>query len=310
MDKVEKIIRNDILIEVNYLDSVGNKLRDSKTIQGKYLDDLDVPFQTIPGYILSTVQNFQKKFIPNSDGINIIYAKQVAAPVIIYHRNIDDKLIADPIFLTGKFNGTFQAKPLEEARNFLVESPKVVSGKFTDQVQEFEFKYNTQKLTPYIIPNNLFLETFNSTQVFERANINYPINRTIPMNSTWKIFHAMKEGYTNRIWYNLGADIWVPSTEDVSTFKIPPYQLENQSQIKNSYNYKVIDISEINQYTNIGNFHEHSVTGWVQPYGKMLIGYYQSNQRVFVKNLILLENNSVWAELDDGNYVERQYLNI
>ena len=99
--KVKKIARDDVEIKVHYVESLGKDITQPTTIKGHYLDKLDIPWKEIPGYVLSSVTNFQQTFIPNSDGIYLVYASQLSAPVIVYHRNTDGNLISDPQYING-----------------------------------------------------------------------------------------------------------------------------------------------------------------------------------------------------------------
>jgi hypothetical protein len=128
------------------VDSLGKDIIEPTTIKGHYLDKLDIPWQEIPGYVLSSVTNFQQTFIPNSDGIYLVYASQMAAPVIVYHRNTEGSLISDPQYLDGDLNRQYSTQPLEEANHFLVHSPRHANGQFTNRVQEQEYIYNVLPL--------------------------------------------------------------------------------------------------------------------------------------------------------------------
>jgi len=316
--KVTKLTRDDVEIKVHYVDSLGKDISESTTIKGHYLDKLDIPWKEIPGYILSSVTNFQQTFIPNSDGIYLVYSNQLSAPVIVYHRNTSGKLIADPQYLEGELNRKFDSQPLEEANHFLVSSPKDASGQFTDKVQEQEYVYNVLPIRDYRTDKNLYIKTTNNVDVFSEPISKVPLDKTLPYGTTWKVFRAVQETYNNTIWYNLGGNTWIPSTESITTQIIK--QSSSRQEMLNSplaetannisYTYSVIDSMNINRSVKVLYYSDQFITAWKTPYGDMDNQRYRGNQEVFVKQLVQLDNYSVWAQLDDGYYIESKYLNL
>lgn len=316
--KVRKIARDDVEIKVHYVDSLGKDIVQPAVIKGHYLDKLDIPWQEIPGYVLSSVSNFQQTFIPNSDGIYLVYANQLSAPVIVYHRNTDGNLISDPQYLIGELNRKFDTKPLEEANHFLVHSPSKASGQFTQHVQEQEYTYNVLPIREYKVKKDLFVETASNVNVYSEPLSKTPLDKTLPYGTTWKIFRAMQETYNNTIWYNLGGNTWIPSTESITTEVIK--QTSSRQEMLNSplaenvnnisYTYSIIDDMNINRSVRILYYDDQYITVWKTPYGDMDNQRYRGGQDVFVKRIVQLDNYSVWAELKDGYYIESKYLNL
>lgn len=316
--KVKKIARDDVEIKVHYVDSLGKDITQPTTIKGHYLAKLDIPWKEIPGYVLSSVTNFQQTFIPNSDGIYLVYANQLSAPVIVYHRNTDGNLIADPQYLLGELNRDFDTQPLEEANHFLVRSPRRAKGQFTKRVQEQEYVYNVLPIKNYKINKNLFIETTDNVNVYSQPLSKTPLEKTLPYGTTWKAYRAVQETYNNTIWYNLGGNTWIPSTENIKP-QIIKQQSSRQEMLNSplaqaanniSYTYSVIDNMDINRSVKVLYYDDQFITAWKTPYGDMDNQRYRGGQDVFVKKIVQLDNYSVWAELDDGYYVESKYLNL
>ncbi|WP_147007964.1 MucBP domain-containing protein [Companilactobacillus mindensis] len=316
--KVKKIARDDVEIKVHYVDSLGKDITQPTTIKGHYLAKLDIPWKEIPGYVLSSVTNFQQTFIPNSDGIYLVYANQLSAPVIVYHRNTDGNLIADPQYLLGELNRDFDTQPLEEANHFLVRSPRRAKGQFTKRVQEQEYVYNVLPIKNYKINKNLFIETTDNVNVYSQPLSKTPLEKTLPYGTTWKAYRAVQETYNNTIWYNLGGNTWIPSTENIK-LQIIKQQSSRQEMLNSplaqaanniSYTYSVIDNMDINRSVKVLYYDDQFITAWKTPYGDMDNQRYRGGQDVFVKKIVQLDNYSVWAELDDGYYVESKYLNL
>lgn len=316
--KVKKIARDDVLIKIHYVDSLGKDIAQSKTIKGHYLDKLDIPWQEIPGYVLSSVTNFQQTFIPSPDGIYLVYANQLSAPVIVYHRNTDGNLISDPEYLVGELNCEYDTKPLEEANHFLIRSPKKARGQFTQHVQEQEYIYNVLPIKEYKITKNLFVETASDINAYSQPLNKVPLEKTLPYGTTWKVYRAVQEIYSNTIWYNLGGNTWVPSTESIVTETIN--QVSSRQEMLNSplaetasnisYTYSVIDSMDINRSVKILYYKDQNITAWKTPYGDMDNQRYRGGQSVLVNKIVQLDNYSVWAELKDGYYIESKYLNL
>ncbi|MDR4934644.1 MucBP domain-containing protein [Companilactobacillus paralimentarius] len=316
--KVKKIARDDVEIKVHYVDSLGKEISKPVTIKGHYLDKLDIPWQEIPGYVLSSVTNFQQTFIPNSDGIYLVYASQLSAPVIVYHRNTDGNLIADPQYLEGELNRQFDSHPLQEADHFLVHSPKEPHGQFTNKVQEQEYVYNVLPVREFKIKKNLYIRTKDNVNVFSEPTSKVPLDKPLPFGTDWKVYRAVQETYNSTIWYNLGGNTWIPNSERIMTRIIqqPTSQQEmlrsllSETASNISYTYSVIDSMNINRSVKILYYSDQFVTAWKTPYGDMDNQRYQGGQFVFVKTLVQLDNYSVWAQLDDGYYIESKYLNL
>ena len=316
--KVKKITRDDVKIKIHYVDSLGHEIAKSKTIKGHYLDKLDIPWQEIPGYVLSSVTNFQQTFIPNSDGIYLVYVNQLSAPVIVYHRNSHGQLISDPQYLEGKLNQSFDSHPLQEANHFLIHTPNNASGQFTDKVQEQEYIYNVRPIRELKIQKNLYVKTQNNTNVFSEPLSKDPLDKKLPYGTSWKVFGAVSETYNNIIWYNLGGNTWVPSSEKITTEIVnrPTTKQEmlnsplNQSVNDISYTYSVIDSMNINRNVKVLYYSDQYITAWKTPYGDMDNQRFKGDQQVFVNKIVQLDNYSVWAQLDDGYYVESKYLNL
>jgi len=66
----------------------------------------------------------------------------------------------------------------------------------------------------------------------------------------------------------------------------------------------------INRSVKVLYYSDQFITAWKTPYGDMDNQRYRGNQEVFVKQLVQLDNYSVWAQLDDGYYIESKYLNL
>ena len=316
--KIKKIARDDVEIKVRYVDSLGKDISDAATIKGHYLDKLDIPWKEIPGYVLSSVTNFQQTFIPNSDGIYLVYASQLSAPVIVYHRNTEGNLISDPQYLEGELNRRFDTQPLDEADHFLVHSPRKAEGQFTSHVQEQEYVYNVLPIKSYKINKNLFVETANNVRVFSEPLNKIPLEKTLPHGTTWKVYRAVQETYNKTIWYNLGGNTWIPSTESITTQIIK--QKSTRQEVLNSplaetannisYTYSVIDNMQIMRSVKVLYYKDQYITAWKTPYGDMDNQRYRGGQEVYVKKLVQLDNYSVWAQLNDGYYIESKYLNL
>lgn len=315
---IKKLNRNDVSITIRYVDSVGKSIADPVTIKGHYLDKLDFPWKSIPGYVLSSIQNFQQTFIPNDDGISLIYSQQVAAPVVVYHRNTRGELISNPQYLTGDLNKTYNAQPLDDAAKYLVKNQKPASGTFSNEVKEYEFVYNTASLEKVDIPDNLFVQTLSNSNVYEQPNAPYPLEKQIPYNTSWHVYEALKETYRNTYWYNLGGSTWISSQENIKTLNIKNYTMTQKmlntplsANVDNiSFTYQVIDSIDINRRVKVLYYADRSVTAWETPYGDMISNKYQGGQQVFVIRLIQLDNQSVWAQLEDGYYIESKYLDL
>jgi hypothetical protein len=228
------------------------------------------------------------------------------------------ELISDPQYINGELNRQFDTHPLDEADHFLIRSPRESEGRFTSEVQEQEYIYNVLPIKNYKVSKNLFVETTNNVNVYDQPLNNVPLEKTLPYGTTWKVYRAVQETYNNTIWYNLGGNTWVPSTESITTKTIkqtsPRQEMLNSPLTETanniSYTYSVIDSMDINRSVNVLYYKDQYITAWKTPYGDMDNQRYRGGQFVFVNKIVQLDNYSVWAELKDGYYVESKYLNL
>lgn len=315
---VKRLNRKDVSITIRYIDSLGNPVADAVTLEGHYLDKLEIPWKSIPGYVLSSIRHFQQTFIPSEEGISLIYSQQIAAPVVVYHRNTRGELISNPEYLTGELNKSYNAQPLEDAAKYLVKNQKSAKGTFSNEVKEYEFVYNTASLEKVDIPDNLFVQTLSNSNVYEQPNAPYPLEKQIPYNTSWHVYEALKETYRDTYWYNLGGSTWVSSQENIKTLNIKNYTLTQKmlntplaTNVDNiSFTYQIIDSIDINRRVKVLYYSDRSVTAWETPYGNMINNRYQGGQQVFVIRLIQLDNQSIWAQIEDGYYIESKYLDL
>ncbi|MCD2255199.1 MucBP domain-containing protein [Agrilactobacillus fermenti] len=303
---IQRVIPKDIAVTIHYVDSLGKALLAPVTVYGQYKARLNIPWKTIPSYILASIHHFQKTFLPNPNGIYLIYAKQTAAPVVIYHRDTQGKLITPPEFLHGNLNSDYTIEPLWDMTQFVTDIQPTAQGTFTKNTEQVQVTYETMQLHPVKIAPDTYIQTYQLTAVFSEPDLDHHLDKPLPRYSTWRVYKAVQEKTNRTIWLNLGGSIWTlakdvkiitqPKTNELTTPALP------------ALNYEIINEVPVDQNLEISTSPQRPVVTWAYPYGQRLSQTYPNGATVSVVRQIQLDNYSLWAQLADGTYIESKYL--
>lgn len=287
-----------------FIDSLGNDIDSPITLSGEVGEEIPIPWKKISGYILSYISNFQSIFAENMQQIKMIYTKQNAAPIIVYHRDTKGNLLYNPEFLTGKLNTSYRIKPLKNYPHAKVTSNDLLIGVFSDKVQQINLQYDNMNLEDLTVSKNSFLKLKKQITPFKHPFSNDLLTFVFPINTTWKIYKVIRDKIQGKTWISLGVNIWLPLNESVELIsEVLP--IKNQER-KLRLNYQVLKKEALNQKI----FLSSDTTLWSYPYGDFQKNINNYTTETIILEKVILDNNSSWYKLSNNYYVEAKYIEI
>lgn len=302
-----RIIPKSISVTIHYVDSLGRQLLPSVTVKGPYETTLTIPWETVPSYILVSIHHFQKTFLPNPHGIYLIYAKQTAAPVVVYHRDTQGKLLSPPEFLRGNLNSDYTVKPLSGMQQFTQSIQPISEGTFGKETTQINITYETMQLFPLEIKPHTYVRLLQATTVFSQPDTTQPLEKPLPKQSIWRVYQGMKEKTNQRVWFNLGGFIWIIA-QNIQV--VDDYQPKLLVPPHTSASLEVKSDLPIQQQAVVHTYRKEALSTWDTPYGQTLDYKLYPEEVVFVTHQLQLADTSLWAQLDNGAFVESKYLSF
>lgn len=299
-----KKIKTEKTITISFKNSLGTNLKDSIQISGEIGESLNIPYQDISGYILLYIDNYQTIFTHESSDINLIYTKQVSAPIVIYHRDSSNNLIKAPEFITGDIGETYHIKPTRSISNY---DNKKIIGQFSNEVQEFNLNYADFSFKD--IPNYIshYVKIKSDLKPYKSLNKKAKYNYLLPSGTIWKIYKA-KEDSTYIKWLNIGGDTWVNSMDDIEIINKNISENPTSNSINNFF--KVVQKISLFEKAKVNFSSSEPITVWTSPYGDFKKSKFNDDDELYVYYLEILENGSQWYQLKDGTYIESKYLKL
>ncbi|EAE9244625.1 hypothetical protein BU434_04990 [Listeria monocytogenes] len=136
-------------VTIKYLDSDGNELATSDTLNGK----IDAPYQatakSLSGWLVKTTPaNANGIFTDTNQTVTYVYAKADGAPVTVKYVDADGNELATPDTLNGKLDTSYAATAKNLSGWKLTATPANANGVFTTDVQTVTFVYAKQEDDP------------------------------------------------------------------------------------------------------------------------------------------------------------------
>lgn len=298
-----------IAITVYYIDSFNRLLHQPITIHGAYQADLTIPWKTLPGYLLYDIYHFQRQFLPNPDGIYLVYTKQLAAPVLAYHEDEQGRLLQKPTMLRGELNRPYQLRPLSKYLAQLQSVRGPSRGHFQNKAQQIHFRYrlSTQQVTHPFQHNGVKLR--KNKKAYATPKMTQPLRGYLPHGSTWQIYQTVKDLRNHQLWFNLGGDLWLDSLNTQLVDIKSPSSIQTPNH--QAYGLPTFAIRKVDAQIKsaiIKASPDFPISQWTKPYGQIAPQRLANQTRVVVTKQITLDNESQWCLLEHGYYVERKYL--
>ncbi|EAD7632234.1 LPXTG cell wall anchor domain-containing protein [Listeria monocytogenes] len=136
-------------VTIKYLDSDGNELATSDTLNGK----IDAPYQatakSLSGWVVKTTPaNANGVFTDTNQTVTYVYEKADGAPVTVKYVDADGNELATPDTLNGKLATSYAATAKNLSGWKLTATPANANGVFTTDIQTVTFVYAKQEDDP------------------------------------------------------------------------------------------------------------------------------------------------------------------
>ncbi|EAG6101433.1 MucBP domain-containing protein [Listeria monocytogenes] len=136
-------------VTVKYLDSDGNELATSDTLNGK----IDAPYQatakSLSGWVVKTTPaNANGVFTNTNQTVTYVYEKADGAPVTVKYLDSDGNELATPDTLNGKIDAPYQSTAKSLSGWVVKTTPANANGIFTTDAQTVTFVYAKQEDDP------------------------------------------------------------------------------------------------------------------------------------------------------------------
>ncbi|EHC2202140.1 MucBP domain-containing protein [Listeria monocytogenes] len=136
-------------VTIKYLDSDGNELATSDTLNGK----IDAPYQatakSLSGWVVKTTPaNANGVFTDTNQMVTYVYEKAGGAPVTVKYIDADGNELATPDTLNGKLATSYAATAKNLSGWKLTATPANANGVFTTDAQTVTFVYAKQEDDP------------------------------------------------------------------------------------------------------------------------------------------------------------------
>ncbi|ECP4564555.1 hypothetical protein FZQ62_11655 [Listeria monocytogenes] len=136
-------------VTIKYLDSDGNELATSDTLNGK----IDAPYQatakSLSGWVVKTTPaNANGVFTDTNQTVTYVYEKADGPPVTVKYVDADGNELATPDTLNGKLDTSYAATAKNLSGWKLTATPANANGVFTTDAQTVTFVYAKQEDDP------------------------------------------------------------------------------------------------------------------------------------------------------------------
>nr|SFZ87471.1 hypothetical protein LREN565_0584 [Loigolactobacillus rennini] len=295
-------VRPDSFVIVFYFTETGQRLAQPQIVSGVRGQAFKITLHQFKDYYLSRLDNYHGYFVHSRAIIQVVYAKQPAAPVIVFHFDDNHHLLAAPEYLVGQLGQRYETHFLKskDYRVHHVTTNQV--GRFSQTTQVVVYSYRLRKIRW----SNRYLTGFIRLQkptTGYRQPGSEPLRTKLPQNTVWRVYRRVQT--TDReTWYDLGSQ-WIPTThtERVKYYRQPEQQLPtpvlfHQAAAIPGSRRAIVDFIP-----------QHTLRTWTQPYGDAAT-YVSHGQIVNIIHGLILTNNSVWYELEDHTWLEEHYLKL
>jgi hypothetical protein len=295
-------VQPDSFVIVFYFTETGERLAKPQIISGVRGQAFKFTVHQFDDYYISRIENYHGYFVYPRAIIQLIYAQQPAAPVIVFHFDENHHLLTPPEYLVGQLGQHYETHFLDSQLYRVQHVTTNQVGHFSEQTQIVTYSYR-----PRVIRwANRYLTGFvrlTMPVTSYREPGKAALAQQLPTNTIWRVYQKVQT--TDRqTWYDLGGQ-WIATdhTERVEYYQQPKQQviaapLFQQAAVIPGSRRAVVDFIP-----------QRSLRTWTQPYGDAA-NYLQHGQIVNIIHGLILSNNSVWYELEDHTWLEEHYLRL
>lgn len=291
---------NRVRVVVLYRNIDANEdLRPPETLVGRPGETLTMTWRTIPGFVLTEVLGYTTTFPDANQAILCAYSARVAGPVVVYHRDVLNRLVAPPEIIKGELNDTFTAAALNPNQASVI-GPSQLAGTFTASSQRIHFRYQLNHLETGELAEIGYVTLLAAKPVYGLPRHAAPLAAQLPVNTAWKVFAMMRETDTQTVWFSIGGGLWITAEATRAEAQHPFLKRLDPCPTAGT-GFKTaetpVDLKGIIQ----GG--DHGVTLWQAPYGaikhrRLLVG-----TPVTIEAVVRLENGTQWYRLNQPEAV-------
>ncbi|WP_407894192.1 MucBP domain-containing protein [Lacticaseibacillus sp. N501-2] len=291
-------------VRVYYQNAVDHTmLHQPADLMGHPGERLPITWAVIPGFVLTAISGFTQVFPQTSQMILCRYSPRVAAPVMVYHRDQNGRLLQVPEVLTGVVNETFVATPLAEFGDHVVGESKQ-TGTFSATSQQLQFDYNLTPLERGKAPEEAYIQLKTAKLAYSAPLAGKPLRQALPANTFWRVYALMRDTNTHTVWLNVGGAQWITADDTLGQADNPflpdptplalPHTLFTTDEV--ATNRRGVCIAD--------------ATRWQAPFGQVCAKRLVEGQSVTITAIAELDNHSKWYRLADNSYVLATFIKL
>ncbi|MFD0897807.1 MucBP domain-containing protein [Loigolactobacillus binensis] len=295
-------VQPDSFVLVFYYTETGETLARPQIVSGVRGQAFNITEHQFADYYLSRIENYHGYFVYPQAIIQLIYAHQPAAPVIVFHFDENHHLLTSPEYLVGLLGQHYETHFLESRRYRVQHVTTNQVGRFGAHTKIVTYSYRLR----HIRWANRYLTGFvrlTTDVVSYRTPNGEPLADKLPVNTIWRVYQKVQTT-DRKTWYDLGSQ-WVPTA---NTERIDRYQ---QPQVRTiaAPTFQQAAVIPGSRRAVVDFIPRRALRTWTQPYGDPA-NYLQHGQIVNIIHGVILANNSVWYELEDHTWLEEHYLRL
>lgn len=299
-----QLYQENALVVVSYLDETGAALQKADLISGQVGQAFQLTIPEFPNHYLARLVNYHHYFLHARANIQLIYATQLAAPVIVYHYDEQHHLLKAPQYLLGHPNDTYTTEPLKLPHYRILRASVNRSGQFSQTVQVVIYLYRNLTFrwqTRYLKTRVQLLTT---KQAFKMPN-DQPLPAPLPAQSVWQVFRKVCAA-DGSLWYDLGGQ-WITTVATKRYRQQPRFNPQALPSAKPLYQQTALIPGQ--RRGAVDFVPGKHVQTWSRPYGDFR-NQLAHGQIVNIVKGVILENNTVWYQLEDDSWLEENYLQL
>ncbi|MFC6169172.1 MucBP domain-containing protein [Loigolactobacillus jiayinensis] len=296
-------VQPDSFVIVFYFTETGDRLAKPQIVSGVRGQAFNFTVHQFEHYYVSRIENYHGYFAYPRAIIQLIYAQQPAAPVIVFHFDEQHHLLAQPEYLVGQLGQRYETHFLESRQYQVQHVTTNQIGHFSQQTQIVTYDYRLRQIRWA----NRYLTGFVrlTTDVTSyRAPDAEPLAQQLPINTVWRVYQKVQTTQ-RQTWYDLGGQ-WIPTE---NTERVVDYYQQPQPKALAAPLFQQAAVIPGSRRAVVDFIPQHSLRTWTQPYGNAA-NYLQHGQIVNIIHGVILSNNSVWYELEDHTWLEEHYVRL
>ncbi|KRK34416.1 MucBP domain-containing protein [Loigolactobacillus bifermentans] len=296
--------QEDALVVVSYLDETGATLKKSDLIAGQVGQAFQLTIPEFPNHYLARLVNYHRYFLHARANIQLVYATQLAAPVIVYHYDEQHHLLKAPQYLLGRPGDAYTTDSLDLPQYRILRASVNRTGQFNQEVQAVVYLYRNLTFrwqTRYLKTR---IQVLATKQTFKAPN-DTPLPAPLPAQSIWQVFRKVCAA-DGSLWYDLGGQ-WITTSATKRVQQQPRFNPKALPSAKPLYQQTALIPGQ--RRGAVDFVPGKRVQTWSRPYGDFRTRL-ANGQIVNIVKGVILENNTVWYQLEDDSWLEETYLRL